>query len=150
MNLKWEYAAFQFHKDIEVENVMTHAFVPQHLQVFAKYLFRHNFSDEKYDLQCIYRTVVNRAYLSTYLHTHDWIVDNGPYMNIKEYGGGNIGYHAAILLGLKYLKKFDIYRKYSDFLDLRVSADYDVVGIVTPNDAKTAIELAEEICNSLK
>ena len=129
---------------------MVHAFVPQHLQAFAKYLCRQDFSDENYDLQCIYRTIVNRAYLSTYLHTREWIIDNGPYMDIKDYAIGNIGYHAAILEALKFFKLYSVRKKYSDFIDLRVRADYDIVGIVDYDDAKTAIGLADEICNALQ
>ena len=50
---------------------MVHAFVPQHLLIFAEYLETCKFSDENYDLQCINRTIINRAYLSTYLHTKE-------------------------------------------------------------------------------
>lgn len=128
---------------------MTHAFSPEHLQVFAEYLLIQNFSDEKYDLQCIYRSIVNRAYLSTYLQTLDWILDNGPYNDVKDYAESDIGYHAAILVALKALKKFIIHEKYSEFLDLRVEADYNIVNIITLDDAKKAIDLAYEICNAL-
>ena len=128
---------------------MTHAFVPEHLQVFAKYLLWHDFSDENYDLQCIYRSIVNRTYLSTYLQTEEWILINGPYNNVKDYANGNIGYHAAILVALKALKKFTIHEKYSEFLDLRVEADYNIVDIISYDDVKKAIDLADEICNDL-
>ena len=37
---------------------MTHAFVPQHLIDLAEYLKTREFSDENYDLQCIYRTII--------------------------------------------------------------------------------------------
>lgn len=67
---------------------MVHAFVPQHLLDFAEYLKSCEFSDEEYDLQCIHRTVVNRAYLSTYLHARDWIINNGPYNDIMDYASG--------------------------------------------------------------
>lgn len=129
---------------------MTHAFVPEHLQAFAKYLCRQDFSDENYDLQCIYRTIVNRAYLSTYLHTREWIINNGPYNDVKEYAGGDIGYHAAILEALKFFKLYGIHRKYEDFIKLRVVADYDIVDIIGFDDAKKAIRLADEICNALQ
>ncbi|MBQ6099989.1 hypothetical protein [Methanobrevibacter sp.] len=129
---------------------MTHAFVPKHLQAFAKYLFLHDFSNENYDLQCIYRSIVNRAYLSTYLHTSDWIIDNGPYNDVKDYSKGDIGYHAAILIALKFFKRYDVHKRYSEFIDLRVIADYNIVDVVSRDDAKRAIELADEICNALQ
>lgn len=91
-----------------------------------------------------------QAYLSTYLHTLDWILSNGPYDDVKDYAKGDVGYHAAILIALKYLKMYSIHGKYSDFLDLRVEADYNVVDIITSDDAKDAIKLADEICNALK
>ncbi len=129
---------------------MTHAFVHEHLQAFAKYLYRQDFSDENYDLQCIYRSIVNRSYLSTYLHTREWIIDNGPYSDVKDYANRDIGYHAAILEALKFFKRYDVRKRYSDFIDLRVDADYDIVGIVTRDDALRAIELADEICSALQ
>ena len=129
---------------------MTHAFVPEHLQVFAKYLYQHDFLDESYDLQCIYRSIVNRAYFSTYLHTREWIIDNGPYSDVKDYAEGDIGYHAAILVALKALGEMKIRRKFSDFIKLRSDADYDILSIITVDDAKTAIDLADEICNALQ
>lgn len=128
---------------------MTYAFVPKHLQTFAKYLYGHDF-DENYDLQCIYRSIVNRAYLSTYLHTREWIVDNGPYGDVKDYAGGAIGYHAAILVALKSFKKFDVREEYSEFIKLRSDADYDIVCIISRDNAKRAIELTDEICNALQ
>lgn len=136
---------------IDIEGLgMIHAFVPKHLQIFAKYLFVHDFSDENYDLQCIYRSIVNRAYLSTYLHVRDWIIENGPYDDVKDYSDRDIGYHAAIRVALRDLGKIKIRRKYSDFIDLRITADYNIVDIVSKDDAKRAIELADEICNALQ
>lgn len=129
---------------------MTHAFVSEHLQVFAKYLYEHDFSDDNYDLQCIYRSIVNRAYLSTYLYTREWIIANGPYNDVKDYADGDVGYHTAILIALTKLKKHNIRQLYENFINLRVAADYDIVGIVTRDDAKTAIGLADRICNSLQ
>ena len=128
---------------------MTHAFSPEHLQVFAEYLFMKDFSDDDYDLQCIFRSIVNRAYLSTYLQTLDWILANGQYNNVKDYAKGDIGYHAAILVALKALKMYTIHEKFSEFLDLRVEADYNIVDIISYDDAKRAINLADEICNAL-
>ena len=104
---------------------------------------------KNYDLQCIYRTIVNRAYLSTYLYVLELIQLNGPYRNIKDYANGNVGYHAAILIALKFLKLYSIHDKYSEFLDLRVEADYNVVNIITYDDAKNAVDLAEDICRKL-
>lgn len=75
---------------------------------------------------------------------------NGPYGDVKDYAEGDIGYHAAILKALKFFRRFDILEKYSDFIELRVAADYDIVDIISIEDAKTAIELADEICNALQ
>ncbi|WP_298502967.1 hypothetical protein [uncultured Methanobrevibacter sp.] len=101
-------------------------------------------------MQCIYRSIVNRAYLSTYLHTRDWIIDNGSYKDVREYSDRDIGYHAAILVALKSFGKMKLRRRYSDFIDLRVTADYNIVDVVTVDDAKMAIGLADEICNALQ
>ena len=128
---------------------MTHAFVPEHLLAFAKYLHQHDFSDENYDLQCIHRTIVNRSYASTYLHTKEWIITNGPYLDVKDYADGDIGYHAAILVALSKLGKHKSKALYENFIKLRVAADYDIVAIISSDDAKNAIKLAEDICNAL-
>ena len=128
---------------------MTHAFIPQHFLIFAKYLNEREFDDEKYDLQCINRSIVNRAYISTYLQVRDWIIDNGPYNDVKDYSKRDIGYHAAILVALNHLGKENISSIYADFIKLRVAADYDIVRIISSEDANLAINLADKICNAL-
>lgn len=129
---------------------MVHAFVPQHLLDFAEYLQKHEYSDENYDLQCIDRTIVNRAYLSTYLHVQEWILNNGPYNDVKDYSNHNVGYHTAICIALTTLKKNSISKKYGDFIKLRVDADYNLVTIITPNDAQKALDLASQIQKALQ
>ena len=129
---------------------MVHAFVPQHLIDLAEYLKKHEFSDENYDLQCIHRTIVNRAYLSTYLHTKEWIIDNGPYYDVKDYSNKEVGYHVAILIALEKLNKHQISEIYKELIELRVDADYDIITIITPEDAQKALNLAEKICTALQ
>lgn len=75
---------FLFQIDTEVID-MVHAFVPKHLLNLAEYLKNCEISDENYDLQCIHRTIINRAYLSTYLHAEEWIINNGKFNNIRDY-----------------------------------------------------------------
>ena len=84
---------------------MTHAFVPQHLIELAEYLKTKEFSDENYDLQCINRTIINRAYLSTYLHTQEWVINNGPHNDIKDSCENDVGYHTAIGIALNKLNE---------------------------------------------
>lgn len=129
---------------------MVHAFTPQHLIDFAEYLKKCDFSDENYDLQCIHRTIINRAYLSTYLHVQDWIIQNGHYYDVRDYSKKDVGYHVAILIALETLKQRSISRRYGDFIELRVKADYDIVSIITPEDAQAALDLAYEIQNALQ
>lgn len=129
---------------------MVHAFVPQHLIDLAEYLNRKEFSAKNYDLQCIDRTIVNRAYLSTYLHTEDWIINNGPYSNIKDYSTKDVGYHTAICIALDALNKKPISKKYAEFIELRVDADYDIVTIIDSDDAQKALDLASQIQNALQ
>lgn len=129
---------------------MTHAFVPQHPIELAEYLKTKEFSDENYDLQCINRTIINRAYLSTYLHTHEWIINNGPHYDIKDYCENDVGYHTAICIALNKLNEKTISNKYLDFIQLRVDADYDIVTIITRSDAQRALDLASQIQNALQ
>ncbi len=129
---------------------MVHAFTPQHLIDFAEYLKKHEFSDEDYDLQCIHRTIINRAYLSTYIHVQDWIIQNGPHNDVRDYSKKDVGYHVAILIALETLNLRSISRRYGDFIELRVRADYDIVSIITPEDAQAALDLAYEIQNALQ
>lgn len=128
---------------------MAETFIPKHLLDLAKYLHNKEFSKENYDLECIYRTVVNRAYYATYLHAREWIFDNGPYNNLEEYSDGNSGYHKAITLALNKLKKHSAGSKFKDFKDLRVKADYHIVDIVSHDDAELALNLAFDIINLL-
>ena len=129
---------------------MVHAFVPQHLLDFSEYLKKQEFSDENYDLQCIHRTIVNRAYLSTYLHAQEWILQNGQHHDVRDYSKKDVGYHVAIRIALEKLNQQKISEKYSDFIELRLKADYDVVSIITAKNAQKALELAYEIQNALQ
>lgn len=129
---------------------MVNAFVPQHLIDLAEYLKEKEFSDNNYDLQCIDRTIVNRAYLATYLHTQEWIVNNGPYNTVKDYSKKNVGYHTAICIALNALNQKKISKKYADFIKLRIDADYDIVTIIDSRDAQKALDLASQIQNALQ
>lgn len=140
---------FLFQIDIEAET-MVHAFVPQHLLDFAEYLKTCKFSDENYDLQCIHRTIINRAYLSTYLHAEEWIINNGRFNDVRDYSNKPVGYHAAICIALNALNKQNISEIYNDFIELRVEADYNIVTIIEVEDAQKALKLAYRIQNALQ
>lgn len=129
---------------------MTEAFNPKHLLKLAEYLYNKNFSNEVYDLECIYRTVVNRAYYATYLHARDWIFDKGPSNNLEYYSDGRSGYHKAVILALNQLKQHSASSKLKDFKDLRERADYHIVDIISFDDAELALNLANDIINLLK
>lgn len=130
---------------------MTHAFVPQHLREFAEYIKTIEFSDENYDLQCVHRTIINRAYLSTYLHTQEWIITNGPIKDdIRKYANNDVGYHFAILIALDKLNKKKISKIYSEFIKLRVDADYNIVTIIDSADAQKALDFSYQIQNALQ
>lgn len=129
---------------------MTHAFTHQHLLDFAEYLKNCEFSDENYDLQCINRTIINRAYISTYLHTEEWIITNGNLNDVRDYSDKPVGYHVAICIALNALNKPNISEIYDDFIKLRVDADYNIVTIIKPKDAQRALDLAFRIQNALQ
>lgn len=129
---------------------MTKAFIPDHLLDLAKYLQDKEFSNDTFDLQCVYRTVVNRAYYATYLHAREWIFDHGPYNNLESYSDGKSGYHKAVILGLNSLKQYRAGSKLGDFKDLREKADYKLVEIISDDDAKHALNLARDIFKLLK
>lgn len=138
-----------FQTDTEVIN-MAHAFVPQHLLDLAEYLKNCEISDENYDLQCIHRTIINRAYLSTYLHTREWIINNGKFNDVRDYSDNPIGYHKAICIALDSLNKHYISKIFEDFIKLRGDADYNIVTILKSEDAQKALDLAYKIQNALQ
>ena len=117
---------------------MVHAFTPQHLIDFTEYLKKQDFSDENYDLQCIHR-----------IHVQDWIIQNGPHYDVRDYSKKDVGYHVAILIALNKLNQHRISRKYGDFIELRVKADYNLVNIIKAKHAQKALDLAYEIQNAL-
>ena len=41
-------------------------------------------------------------------------------------------------------------KKYAEFIELRVDADYNIVTIITPKDAQKALDLASQIQNALQ
>ncbi len=88
--------------------------------------------------------------LSTYLHTFEWIIQNDPHYDIRNYSKKDVGYHVAIIIALQQLNKRQISETYSDFIELRVKADYDVISIITYEDAQRALDLAYKIQNALQ
>lgn len=128
---------------------MTEAFIPKHLLKLAEYIHNKNFSRNKYDLECVYRTVVNRSYYATYLHAREWVFNNGPTNNLDYYTNGNAGYHKAVIIALNHLKQYRASSKLKDFKDLREKADYHVTDIVSFQDAERTINLANDIINLL-
>ena len=129
---------------------MTHAYIPQHLLTLADYLYCCEFSDEKFDLQCIYRTIINRAYYATYLHAREWIFDNGGYNSLDYYISNGTGTHRAVYLALRDLGQESLSNDLYSFRTLRNDADYDIVKVITKNDALKAINLARQIISALK
>ena len=128
---------------------MTHAYIPQHLLTLADYLYFCEFSDEKFDLQCIYRTIINRAYYATYLHAREWILDNGEYNSLDYYIDDGTGTHRAVYLALRNMGQKSVSNDLRCFKRLRNDADYDIVKIITKNDALKAIKLARQIMSAL-
>ena len=83
------------------------------------------------------------AYLSTFLHANEWIINNGKCNDVRDYSKNSVGYHTAIHIALTKLNKRKIARKYKEFINLRVNADYNIVTIITLQDAQKAIDLAK-------
>lgn len=129
---------------------MVHAFIPQHLIDFAEYLQKKDIKYENYNLQCIHRTIINRAYLSTYLHAQDWIIQNGHYSSVREYSKNRAGHHTSIRIALETLNKHKVSLKFEEFIRLRVDADYNIVSIINAGDAQKALDLASQIQKALQ
>ena len=115
----------------------------------ADYLYYREFSDEKFDLQCIYRTIINRAYYAAYLNAREWILDNGEYNSLDYYIYGGTGTHRAVYLALRNMGQKSVSNDLRCFKRLRNDADYDIVKIITKNDALKAIKLARQIISAL-
>ena len=128
---------------------MSKAFIPNHLLELAFYLDNKDFNNDNFDLQCVYRTIVNRAYYATYLYAREWIFDNGDSNNLESYSDGKSGYHKVIILALNQLKQYSASSKFSDFKGLREKADYNIIDIISVNEAKRALDLAKDIFNLL-
>ena len=77
-------------------------------------------------------------------------INNGPYTDVKDYSKHDVGYHAAICIALNELNKKAMSKKYAEFIELRVDADYNIVTIITPKDAQKALDLASQIQNALQ
>ena len=115
----------------------------------ADYLYCTEFSDEKFDLQCIYRTIINRAYYATYLHAREWICDNGGYNSLDYYISNGTGTPRAVYLALRKMGQKSLSNDLYSFRTLRNDADYDIVKLITKNDALKAINLARQIISAL-
>ena len=129
---------------------MVYTFITEHLLYLSEYLYNSSFDSNNYDLQCIYRTIINRSYYAAYLYAREWVFQNGKYHNLENYVIGTTGVHKALIIALNKLKQYKIASKLNEFKSLRVTADYKIVNIITLDDANKSLELANEIINNLK
>ena len=129
---------------------MVHAFVPEHLLYLSQYLYDCHFNSDRFDLQCIYRTIISRSYYAAYLYTREWVFSNGIYNNLENYMIRDAGVHKAVIIALNKLKQHKVASKLNEFRLLRVVADYKIVNIITEEDAEKALNLANDIFSQLK
>ncbi len=110
---------------------------------------------EKYDNQAIYRTIINRAYYSSYSIAEAWLFNNHGVKiyspkQLKQANQPIISVHSQVRKHLEDFKHKKITSKLFDLQELRGKADYTLYPTLNEEDLEQAIELMKYIVDKMK
>lgn len=127
------------------------------LYQFTLFLYRNKDSKifEKYDNQAIYRTIINRAYYSSYSIVEAWLFNTqgrciySP-KQLKQINKPIRSVHSQARKYLEECQNKKVSSKLWELQSLRGKADYSLYPDLTEDDLEQAIELMGYIVNKLK
>lgn len=105
------------------------------------------------DNRCVYSTIINRCYYSSYLYALEWLEDKHDFKPLLpwEYPDGEyISEHNQVINMLKNLHLFDVHNFMLDLFSLRKKADYKPFSYLSDGELDKAIEFMENIFDNLK
>ena len=106
------------------------------------------------DERCINSTIINRAYLSSYLFSELWLdyVKNFRPIPLREFDDDEekVSEHLQVRNALYNFGEKRMKKELSQLAGLRQKADYDPFIDLTPTDVSNAIYHMEQIFNHLK
>lgn len=113
------------------------------------YVNKESLVPENCDNRCVYSTIINRCYYSSYLYLSEWLLNKGFKVKSKDDceidGEIFVSEHKQIRDALKNEGESKISNRLYKLSELRSIADYEPFSDLTDNDLNRAINLMEYI-----
>lgn len=127
------------------------------LYQFTVYLYNQKENDffERCNKQIIYRTLINRAYYSSYSIAEAWLLNNHGKSIIspkkfKQHGKKIKSVHTQVRILLEEFNHKKISSKLMRLQELRGKADYELYHYLSDDELNEAIKLMKYVVNNLK
>lgn len=127
------------------------------LYQFTVYLYNQKENDffKRCNKQIIYRTLINRAYYSSYSIAEAWLLNNHGKSIIspkkfKQRGKKIKSVHAQVRILLEEFNHKKISSKLMRLQELRGKADYELYHYLSDDELNEAIKLMKYVVNNLK
>lgn len=105
------------------------------------------------DNRCVFSTIINRCYYSAYLYVSLWLQEVYKFkpLSKKDFGKDEfITEHKQVRDKLKNINQHSVEAKLYTLFDLRKKADYEPFQDISEEELDDAIELMEQIFETLK
>lgn len=113
------------------------------------YVNKESLVPENCDNRCVYSTIINRCYYSSYLYLSEWLLNKGFKVKSKDDceidGEIFVSEHKQIRDALKNEGESKISNRLYKLSELRSIADYEPFSVLTDDDLNRAINLMEYI-----
>lgn len=117
------------------------------------YKFKNQLIPKDCDNRCVFSTIINRCYYSSYLYVSEWLYEtyNFKPLSKQEFKGLEfITEHKQIRLKLKEINQIEISNNLFNLFGLRKKADYNPFSDISYDELENAMHLMNHIFQNLK
>ena len=104
------------------------------------------------DNRCVYSTIINRCYYSSYLYALEWLFEKHGFkpLSKSEWDDGKfVTEHGQVRLMFKEIEEKDIALSLFKLLNLRKKADYEPFSNISDGELNKAMGIMESIFQNL-
>ena len=104
------------------------------------------------DNRCVYSTIINRCYYSSYLYALEWLFEKHGFKPLSKSEWGDdefVTEHKQVRLMFKDLNQIDVYISLFNLLNLRKKADYEPFSNISDDELNKAMGIMESIFQNL-
>ena len=104
------------------------------------------------DNRCVYSTIINRCYYSSYLYALEWLFEKHGFkpLSRSEWGDDDfVTEHSQVRLMFRELEQRNVGISLFDLFYLRKKADYEPFSNISDDELNEAMEIMESIFKDL-